>query len=220
MGALAVATLDAADASPEFAATFEMRYGSGVPGASTGLRAHVTWTDPGERAAKPKEIKRIVFRFHPGSRFDTAALPRCRASDTTVRDRGAAACPPSSRVGTGATMVNTGTAPIFGTRVTFFNARGEIIVLVKAGTLTITVFRDDVVGDTIAVNAKIPAGFALTDLQVAFRAHNRRVAGRRRSYFRTPRTCPASGTWTTTASFTYVDGSTQELASTTPCAAR
>lgn len=218
-GAVAAGGLEAADASPEFAATFEMHYGSSVPGTSTSLSTHMTWTDPGEAAAKPKEIKKIVFKFHPGTRFDTAALPRCGASDKAVRDHGAAVCPRGSKVGAGSTMVNTGTSPIFGTQVTFFNSRGQLIVLVKAAALTITVFRDDVVGDTITVNTKIPAGFALTDLRVAFRTHNRRVAGRRHSYFRTPPTCPASGVWTTTATFTYVDASSQTLTSTTPCKA-
>jgi hypothetical protein len=217
--AVAIATLEPAAASPEFAATFEMHYGSSVPGTSTSLSTHMTWTDPGETAAKPKEIKTIVFRFHRGTRFDTSALPACRASDKAVSDKGAAVCPRGSRVGSGSTKVNTGTSPIFGTQVTFFNARHQLIVLVKAAALTITVFRDEVVGDTITVNTKIPPGFALTDLQVVFRTHNRRAAGRRRSYFRTPPTCPASGVWTTTATFTYTDGSSQTLTSTTPCRA-
>jgi len=34
---------------------------------------------------------------------------------------------------------------------------------------------------------------------------------------RTPPSCPASGAWTTTAVFSYRDGSSQELAAATPC---
>ena len=113
---LAAPALEPAAASPLFASTFTMAYGSGAPGAATGFDTHMTWTDPGEKASKPKEIKRIDFQFAPGTRFDTNALPRCRASLAAVRDRGAAACPRGSRVATGSTMVNTGTSPIFGTQ--------------------------------------------------------------------------------------------------------
>ena len=34
---------------------------------------------------------------------------------------------------------------------------------------------------------------------------------------RTPPTCPPSGVWTTTATFTYRDGSSQNLTATSPC---
>ena len=196
---LAALPLEPAIASPLFASTFTMAYGSGAPGAGTGFDTHMTWTDPGEKASKPKEVSRIVFRFAPGTRFDTNALPRCRASLAAVRDKGAAACPRGSRVATGSTLVNTGTSPIFGTKVTFFNTAGGLIVFVQSGTLTITVFRDTVRGSTITAHLKIPPGFALTDLDVTFPAHSARRLGKRRTYFRTPATCPAAGVWTSSA---------------------
>ena len=222
LGCVVVALLTAqpAVASPLFASTFTMAYGDGAPGVSTGFDTHMTWTDPGEKASKPKEVSHIVFRFAAGARFDTNALPRCRASLAQVRDRGAAACPRGSRIATGSTLVNTGTSPIFPTKVTFFNTATGLIVFVQSGTLTITVFRDTVQGSTITAHLKIPAGFALTDLHVVFPAHTARRAGRRRAYFTTPRTCPAGGTWPSSATFTYADGSSETLAATTPCVAR
>ena len=109
--------------------------------------------------------------------------------------------------------------PPFATRVTFFNADHQIIVVVRLGTTVLAVFRDEVRGATITINLKIPKGFALTELRATLGAHSRRVGGRRRIYYRTPPGCPPTGHWTTTATFTYVDGFSQTLASSVPCAA-
>ena len=103
------------------------------------------------------------------------------------------------------------------TIVTLFNARGHIIVLVQVDGRTLTNFRDEVKHGTIHVNAKIPAGISLTKLDIAIPAHSRKVGKKRRVYARTPATCPASGSWTTTATFIYVDGSEQQLRSDSPC---
>jgi hypothetical protein len=40
---------------------------------------------------------------------------------------------------------------------------------------------------------------------------------KRRVYFTTPPSCPASGAWTTTFIFSYRDGTTDEHSSATPC---
>jgi hypothetical protein len=216
-GAAILAGPGGALASDQFAATFDMRYSRNAPAVSTGLTTHMSWSDPGEPAGKPRTIKEIVLGF-PGTRFDTTALPYCRASDDLLRAKGPAACPRSTRVGTGATMVNPGAGPTFGTRVTFFNARREVIVVVKAGATVISVFRDQIRTSAVIVRPIIPGGFALTDLQVRWLAHGRRTRAGRRTFFRTPATCPAEGAWTTTATFTYTDGFTQQLTSPTPCA--
>ena len=71
---------------------------------------------------------------------------------------------------------------------------------------------------TITAHLKIPPGFALTDLHVTFPAHTARRLGRRRTYFRTPAACPVAGVWTSGVTFNYIDGSTNALTATTPCA--
>jgi hypothetical protein len=121
-------------------------------------------------------------------------------------------------VGSGATRATNGILPPFATRVAFFNADHQIIVVVRSGTNVLAVFRDEIRGAAIIINPKIPLGFALTDLRATFGAHSRRAGGRRRIYYRTPPACPATGNWSTTATFTYVDGFSQTLASPTPCA--
>jgi hypothetical protein len=197
-----------------------MTYLSKAPRSSSGLRTLITWADPGEPNQKPKAIKNFRFRFHPGTRFDTSALPACRADDAAVRRLGLRACPSASKLGTGSTEAIAGAGIPVKTVVTLFNARKQIIVLVQTAGRTLTEFRDDVRGRTLTVNAVIPAGIALTKLDITIPAHARRRGGRKRVYMRTPPSCPASGTWTTEARLNYVDGSTQTLTSSTPCVKR
>jgi hypothetical protein len=206
-----------APASPQFAASFQMTYSSSAPSSSSGLDGVMTWSDPGEPSAKPKEITRIKLDFHPGTRFDTAALRVCKASDETVRRRGAAACPRATRLGSVRTESVISTGARFNAKVFLFNARHQIIVLVMIEGRVLTEFRDDVKGGSITINLAIPQGVSLTRLQVDIPRHVSKRGKRKRVYMRTPPACPASGFWTTGATFTYRDGSSQQLTATTPC---
>ena len=98
--AFACAGAGVAVASPQFALTLAFTYSSKVPGSPSGFDSLATFSDPGEPGGKPKELTRIKVGFHPGTRIDTAALPRCRASDKDVRMLGLRACPASTRLGT------------------------------------------------------------------------------------------------------------------------
>jgi hypothetical protein len=205
-------------ASPQFKPAFQQTLLSKTPRSSTGLRTSISWSDPGEPNGKPKAVKSFVLKFHPGTVFDTSALVACKASDSKVQRAGLRACPARSKLGGGSTEAIAGAGIAFKTVVTFFNARGHIIVLVQVNGRTLTNFRDEVKNGTIFVNAQIPAGISLTKLDLTIPPHSRKVRKKRRVYARTPATCPASGSWTTTATFTYVDGSEQELTSDSPCA--
>jgi hypothetical protein len=219
--AAAVALLVAGDAvgSPQFAATFQLTYLSPKPHSSSGLTTLITWADPGAPNQKPKAVKNFRFRFERGTRLDTSALPVCRADDAAIRRLGSRACPRGSKLGSGGTEAIAGPAIPVKTVVTLFNARKQIIVLVQTAGRTLTEFRDDVRGRTLTVNAVIPAGIALTKLDISIPAHARKRHRRKHVYFRTPPTCPAAGVWTTEATLNYVDGSTQTLTSSTPCRA-
>lgn len=204
-------------ASPQFTATLQETYLSKAPHSSSGQRTLITWSDPGEPGGKPKAIKRFVLQFHRGTRFDTSALPACKASDLTVQREGLHACPARTRLGGGHTEAIASGGFAFTTDVTFFNARGHIIVLVQVDGRTLTNFRDTVRDGTIHVNTKIPGGVSLTKLDVTIPARSRKIKRKRHTYMRTPATCPASGSWTTNATLVYVDGSEQRVTSDTPC---
>jgi hypothetical protein len=216
-GTVACGVATVALASPQFAATLSLTYSSKVPGSPSGFDSVATFSDPGEPAGKPKELIRIRVRFHPGTRIDTAALPRCRASDTDVRILGLRACP--ARTGLGIVhaegVISTGLH--FNPVGHLFNARRAIIVVVTVDGRYITSFRDDLTRDTLTVNFRIPPGISLVRFKPHIPRHFRKRAGKRRAYLRTPPTCPATGAWTTTVVFFYRDGSNQELSAATPC---
>jgi hypothetical protein len=219
---LLAATGAVAIASPQFSSTVALTYSSQAPNSPTGLDVSASWSDPGAPHGVPKAVTKIKFAGHPGLRFDTSALPQCRASDEDIANRALRACPRSTKLGTvkGEGLIVTGNP--FNTVATLFNARRKIIVVVMLATENrlITYFRDDVRRSSVTVNFKIPGGVALTKFEAHLPKHFRRRGGKRRAYVRTPPSCPPSGVWTTTATFTYRDGSSQQLAAPTPCKQR
>jgi hypothetical protein len=202
-----VVLVPAAAASPSFSSSFQLSYLTRQPGAAAGQAIGMTWTDPGAPNQVPKTIKRIDLRFHPGTRFDTSALPRCRASDERIKAKGAKACPARTVLGRGHTVGVSTSGAEFTTDVTLFNARGQIVVLVTLQGVVLTEFRDRVKGRTITIEPALPPGVALKRLQIRIGRHGR--------YMTAPPTCP--GRWTTVARFRYTDGSAETLRSRSPC---
>ena len=215
--ALACGVAGVALASPQFASTLTFTYSSATPNTPSGFDSLATFSDPGEPGGKPKELVRIKVGFHPGTRIDTAALPRCRASDTDVRMLGLRACPASTSLG----VVNAEGVISTGLRFNpvghLFNARRAIIVVATVDGRYVTSFRDDLTRDKLTVNFRIPRGISFTSFKPHIPRHFRKRAGKRRAYMRTPPSCPASGTWTTNVTFIFRDGSTQDHAGATPC---
>ena len=219
-GALAIGVLSSALASPQFAATFQMTHKPAKAGASAGIDTLMTWSDPGEPGAKPKRVTQIKLLFNPGTKITTSAVRRCKASDAAVLRQGAHACPPASQIGSATSRLTTGTGPPAQTAIKFFNARKQIIVLVRASGRTLAVYRDDIVGSTVTVKLDLPSSLSLLELHAQIKPHSSGHGKRRRIYFRNPASCPPSGQWTTNVVFHYGDGSVQQLSDQTPCVAR
>jgi hypothetical protein len=219
-GALALITAGGVVASPQFAATFEMTYSPSTAGSSAGIETVMTWSDPGEPGAKPKRVTKIELLFNPGTKIDTSAVRRCRASNAAVLRQGAAACPAASKIGSATSKLTTGSGPPAETKITFLNARKQIIVLVRASGRTLAVYRDDIKGRIVTVNLALPSSLALLELHAKIKAHSRGHGKKRRVYFRNPSICPASGEWATTVVWTYADGSTQQASDGMPCRSR
>ena len=221
LGLLAVAVAcgaaGVAVASPQFASTVTFTYSSKVPDSPSGFDSFATFSDPGEPGGKPKELIRIKVGFHPGTRIDTAALPRCRASDRKVQLLGLRACPASTRLGIVHAEGVVSSGLHFNPVGNLFNARRAIIVVVTVAGRYATSFRDDLTRDTLTVNFRIPPGISFIQFKPHIPRHFRKRAGKRRAYMTTPPSCPASGAWTTTVVFSFRDGSSQELAAATPC---
>jgi hypothetical protein len=194
-----------------------MTYSPGKAGSSAGIDTLMTWADPGEPAGKPKRVTKIELIFNPGTKIDTSAVTRCRASDSAVLRQGAAACPKRSKIGFATSKLTTGVGPPAETQITFLNAPKQIIVLVRVSGRTLAVYRDDIKGRTVTVNLALPSSLSLLELHAQIKPHARGHGNRRRVYFRNPSLCPPTGQWTSGVVFTYADGSTQQLSAGTPC---
>ena len=199
-------------------------------GAPTGTSFHVTFTNPENPKQKPHTVSRIVVRYPRGTTFDFRAAPQCHASDAELQSQGAAACPPSSKLGGGLAVSDTGSSGPFPPRYTTskisqFNGDHELIGVGEnqdipaIKTVTHTKFK----GTTASTDFPTFPGSGppdpytpLKSLKVDFPV---RTKGRRASV-RTPPRCPRSRHWTIVTAFTYVDGVTQKLVSHPPCKRR
>jgi hypothetical protein len=218
---LGLAAAAASFASPQFVSTFAGTYTAQTPSTSSGLDALATWSDSGEAGGKPKEIQKIRVDFAPGTKLDTRALPACDASAEDVANLAVRACPAKTKLGEvrGQGVYAGSTAP-FNTFATLFNAKRQIIVVVtldNAKGRLLTNFRDDVERDSITINLKVGKGIALIRFQAHVPPHSRKRAKKRRTYFTTPPTCPPGGAWTTTMTFSYRDGTSDQHSAPSPC---
>jgi hypothetical protein len=220
--ALTGAAGSAAQASPQFTQTFDLRFVRGAdlvrtPSAATGLLTTMSADDPGEPFSMPKRAARLRITLPPGTRLDPSVLDRCTAE--TLRAGDPSACPPGSRLGGGTGSVRTGLAPPgtpgggFTEAVHLFNAdRG--MVLLFSGPVPV-VLPVALRGRTLDMT--IPrAPVALSHLELRIGVH---TEGRRR-YAVTPPRCPRSGSWTTTARFAYTDGTSATRTSRSACSRR
>ena len=82
-------------------ADYEHRFTTRSPGASTGIDTRIVYKHPDDSEAKPIPVRKEVFRFPKGTRFNGVIVPNCTASDLELQLFGEAACPPESHVGKG-----------------------------------------------------------------------------------------------------------------------
>ena len=119
--------------------------------------------------------------LHPGARFDTSALPRCHASDTTVQRLALAACPKSTRLGTVVTTGVISTGSHLRTARHSLQRQAADHRGVMLGDRLLTNFTDDVGRRSITIKAKIPMGIALTSFRPHVPPHISKRGGRRRA---------------------------------------
>ena len=210
-------------AGPTDRAELELGLGSQAAGSGSGLSLHVVYRDPANPEGKPSPIEKVVVNAPEGTRFDTAALPPCTASDDEFRMRGLSACPPETKVGEGKLIAFTGTpADPVRADLTLFNGREELVEVVSfegtdrvAGIDRLHVDGSRLTGNPPATPGGPPDGrTAVHDIRFTIPA---RTGAGGRSYITTPARCPSSRVWTSTGDFGFADGSTAFVRATTPC---
>ena len=201
-------------------ADFTLGFSTKSRGAGAALRLHVVYKAPGDPNAKPSPIRKVVVKAPRGTRFHTAAVAKCTASDDELQLEGSGACPAASRIGAGKLTANTGFGPpvdpVAGD-LTLFNSGTAIVEVVTApGTdRVLGIDRLKIAGPTLTGHPPTTPG-GPPDGETAVRQIDFTI-DRKTGYVTTPRTCPRSRRWTATGTFGFKDGSEETLTSRSAC---
>src|SRR3954468_13042206 len=97
MVAFAVAVAPAAQAGERV--EYAQMFTTSAPGTSAGTDTQLLYKHPDDPAAKPIPVRREVFTFPSGTRYDEGVVPDCNASDVELMLLGKDACPADSYMG-------------------------------------------------------------------------------------------------------------------------
>ena len=223
IAALAAAAVPAvAHAGPR--ADYWQAFTTARPGASAGIDTRILYKHPDDPSAKPIPIRREVFTFPAGTRYDESVVPDCTVSDLALRLQGASACPPETWIGGG----------LGDTSMTGFPGAGETPITVNGfehggGRFRVVAGPEQFPlrfvahgrreGRTTTVDVPRTLGgppdgeSAIRRVRHLFPAFSRG----RRAYLRTPAKCPSSGRWTFRLRTTYADGAVEGYVHRMPC---
>lgn len=207
-------------ASSQFQQTAKITLTGAKAGASTGFKAALASTDPGEPGAKPQALRTLAITFPSGTRFNfkSKAIKPCTASEIEIKGTSGAACPAKSKIGTGSAEANG--APLFPQlpeSVTAYVTRtGIIFLLVPKGPAgSVLVLHGRVSANKLSVGvpalAAGPIAIVITKLELAV---SRLGAGK--SSFVTAGKC-TGGQFKVQASFLYWTGVKQTIPSVSKC---
>jgi hypothetical protein len=214
--------------------TVDHRFTATRATSPTGLSYSGSYHAAGDRKGSPPAMRKMVFYYPRGMRFDTTVPARCTASDVELELRGPDACPAASRLGGGTTeglfMVPVTHSFVFDHYkhpVTIVNNANEQVVLIESEGFTVVRGRIRPDG-AIEFNPTTcfpapPTGQCADDYIIQLGSstvtppYKRATRGRVRSYATTPPTCPARGYWRTPVRFWWADGSADTVVTKQPC---
>jgi RTX calcium-binding nonapeptide repeat (4 copies) len=201
-----------------------VRFSERQPHTPSALSIDIDYVNPDDPSGKPPAVRTIVVELAGGARFDTTVPGRCPASDAQLMAQGPGACPADSQVGGGYIRIDTG----FPGDARFVE---EDLTLLNAANQLIFLFRDRRTGARLSSRATIDGGTATTSapplpgappdggaIDVVVERLNA-IPGNSpgRGYVVTPAGCPSSGAWTNSIRFTYADGVSQTVHTSSPC---
>ena len=218
--ALVMATAGGATATTGKRADFALGFSTKSRGARAALTLHVVYKAPGDANAKPSPIRKVVIRAPSGTRFNTAAVAACKASDSDLQAQGSGACPADSRIGAGKLTADTGFGPPvdpLAGDLTLFNSGTAIVEVVTApGTdRVLGIDRLKIGGSTLTGNPPVTPG-GPPDGETAVRQIDFTIE-KRTGYVITPRTCPRARRWKSSGTFGFADGAEETVRSSAAC---
>jgi hypothetical protein len=183
----------------------------------------------GNPKGDPPALRRLVIELPPGTRIDTSVPGRCEASDMEIMLGGEATCPRSARVGKGEATVKQVGLGVATYPTVLYNAKDDLLELVKSGDQVVGVVHTYVHGTTLdgpvptcIGGGQPPTGCPFDELTLLSN-HLETVAlsvghgAARRHYGTTPPTCPASRRWVVPVTLYYGDGSVDRVTPKAPC---
>jgi hypothetical protein len=200
-----------AHAGPRF--DYRQVYTTPVPGASAGIDTKILYKHPDDPKAKPIPVRKEVFTFPRGSKFDESVVPDCTVPDLVLQLQGKEACPDETWIGGGHNNTNmTGFQGTEETPITvdaFEHGGGRFRVVGGPEEYPVRlVAHGRRVGRVTTVEVP-PSPGGPPDGQSALRRIRNIFPPRSlgdRAYVRTPPKCPKSGVWTFKARLTFADG--------------
>lgn len=215
-----------ASAAPGRLVDFSLALSSRIPATASGMDVGVLFHTAGDPDRKSSPVRRVVIAAPAGTRVDSSAMPRCRASDAELRALGSNACPAGTEAGLGTYSAILGFGepvdPFVGDNHVFNGERQLIEVVTFEGTAVSPGFdRLSIEGNTLTARPPVtpggpPDGETATR-SIAFRIPVRVSASG--SLITTPAACPPSGYWESTGTFGFANGQIETVASRTPCEA-
>jgi len=219
-GLAAPATAGAASGRVEYGDTFTTR----TPGAPAGRTFDAAIFDAADPNAKPPPLSHVRYEMPEGAKFNLNAVPQCPASDAELMARGAAACDPSTRLGGGVVLIDSGFPEPNRTLTedfTVFNGQGSIIALSQDRAngarvvLHATVTERAIELDVPPLPGTPPDGGANRREHFDYTA----ATGPGGAFLTTPPDCPADGQWVLRATWTFRNGDKVTRESRSPCEA-
>ena len=205
-------------------ADFGLGLSSTSPGSPTGVSVHVLLHRENDPEAKPSPLRSAVIELPEGLRFDTSTLPECTASDAELRTLGPDACPAETKLTVGTFSAITGFGPPADpveAEDHVFNGHNQIIEVIAANGAPVSPGFDRLTIDGSRLTAHppvAPGGPPEGESSVRsldFEVPVRTASGK--SLITTPPSCPDGGQWVSNASFGFADGTSDTVASATPC---
>ncbi len=191
------------------------------PHSPTGVVTSIDYFNPQDRAAKPPAVRRIVTRLQPGTTIDPSVVAPCDEPRAL-----AGTCPSGSRVGGGTITIATGFPGPLGILTedtTLFAASNGLIFFTQdratgARTVTTATVQGNTMTSTVPpLPGTPPDGGALRQVRLRIDSISKGTGASRRSLVTTPATCPRSRHWINQNTFTYADGVTQTVSSSSRC---
>jgi hypothetical protein len=225
---LAIVVFAASGAAVAFASsqatTFSFKQSSHKAGTPTGIAFNVEFGDPAAANGVPSGLKDFKITMPKGAKIDPAAATQCKATEAQLMSKLAAACPASSRIGTGKATATDGANLTVNVDGFVYNAKAagknSWIFLFLIGNSYAASFSAPVKGGTLSakgLTGAVPGGLIVTKFAGTIAKHSKGKGKKKHNLVTTPSSCPKSKKWTNKATFTFVDGSKDSATSSSAC---